>query len=227
VGAAAAPVSAEQVPGVVEAAARQQLARWAAAIGLSEPQFSVTVLPPNRPPAACSQPPAVQAGDTRQPARMRFVAVCSGAGGWRSEFQVRAQVVARVAVAAADVAAGRALTDEDVLLERHDITAIADSIGDPAEAVGMSGKRALRAGEVLRKATLMAPTVVRRGEPVRIIAHREQVEVSMAGEALDAGARGDVIRVRNANGTVLRARVTGAATVEPASAPATASPPSE
>jgi flagella basal body P-ring formation protein FlgA len=49
----------------------------------------------------------------------------------------------------------------------------------------------------------------------------------MAGEALDAGARGDTVRVRNASGTVIRARVTGAATVEPVSAPVTASPPSQ
>ncbi len=220
-------VTAEQVPAVIEAAARQHLARWAEAAGLSEPQFTVNVLPGNRPLAACSQPPTVQGADTRQPARMRFVAVCSGNGGWRYEFSVRAQVSARVAVAAAEVRAGQILVDEDVLLERHDISSIADSIADPADAVGLSGKRTLRAGEVLRKAMLMAPIIVKRGEAVHLVARREQVEVSMAAEALDAGARGDTVRVRNANGTVIRARVTGAGTVEPASMPVTASPPSE
>jgi flagella basal body P-ring formation protein FlgA len=49
----------------------------------------------------------------------------------------------------------------------------------------------------------------------------------MAGEAMDSGARGDTVRVRNANGTVIRARVTGAATVEPASVPITPNSPSE
>jgi flagella basal body P-ring formation protein FlgA len=43
------------------------------------------------------------------------------------------------------------------------------------------------------------------------------VEVSMAGEALDPGALGEVIRVRNAtSGTVIRARVVDAGVVEPA-----------
>jgi len=223
----AAPVAAEQVPGLVEAAASQHLARWVAAAGLGEPQFSVTVLPGTRPLAACGGAVTVLGADTRLPNRMRFTAVCAGPNAWRYEFVVRAQLSARIAVMANDLAAGKVLADEDVLLERHDISAIADSLSNPADAVGLSGKRTLRAGEVLRKALLTAPTLVRRGAVVRIVARRDDVEVSMDGEALDAGARGDLVRVRNANGTVLRARVTGAATVEPASMPVTASSPSE
>jgi flagella basal body P-ring formation protein FlgA len=153
--------------------------------------------------------------------------VCSGAGGWRYEFIVRAQISARVAVMASELAAGKVLADDDVLLERHDISSISDSIAAPQDAVGMSAKRALRTGEIVRKGLLSSPALVKRGEPVRIVARREEIEVSMAGEALDAGARGDLVRVRNASGTVIRARVTGAATVEPVSAPVTASSPSE
>jgi len=218
---------AEQVPAVVEAAARQHVQRWAAAAGLVEPTFAVSVVPGTRALAACGHAVTVEPADTRLPSRMRFVAVCSGAGGWRYDFIVRAQVSARIAIMANDAAAGKILQDEDVLLERHDISGIGDSIADVQEVVGQSGKRALRAGEVLRAALLTAPTVVKRGEPVRIVARHEQIEVSMAGEALDSGARGSAVRVRNANGVVIRARVTGAATVEPADRPASISPPSE
>jgi flagella basal body P-ring formation protein FlgA len=91
--------------------------------------------------------------------------------------------------------------------------------------VGLSGKRMLRAGEVLRMALLAAPMVVKRGDAVTIVARSEQIEVSMAGEALDSGARGALVRVRNANGAVLRARVTGEGTVEPADMPVTAHSP--
>lgn len=225
--AAAAPVAGEQVAALVDAAAQKHLQRWAEGAGLSEPQFSVSVIAGSRPPVGCAQSVAVQAADTRQPARMRFIALCSAGAGWRYEFLVRVQISARIAVLATDLPAGKVLADEDLLLERHDISNISDVISDPAEAVGMSGKRTLRAGEVLRKATLTSPTLIKRGEPVRIVARRDQVEVSMAGEALDAGARGDMVRVRNANGTVIRARVTGAGTVEPGTVPVTASPPSE
>ena len=220
-------VPADQVPTLVEKAAHDHVARWTASSGLVEPQFSVTVVPGSRPLAACSQGVTVQAADTRLPSRMRFIAVCAGAGGWRYEFIVRAQVSARIAVMANDLAVGKVLADEDVLLERHDISGIADPITDPQDAVGLSGKRGLRGGEVLRANLLMSPTMVKRGEAVRIVARHEQIEVSMAGEALDSGARGSAVRVRNANGVVIRARVTGAATVEPADRPASISPPSE
>lgn len=224
---AAAATPAEQVPAVVADAARQHLARWAENAGLAEPQIGVTVVPGTRPLSACAGAVTAQGADTRLPSRMRFIAVCAGNNGWRYEFIVRGQVTARIAVVASDLPPGKVLSDEDLLLERHDISSIADTIADPQDAVGLSGKRALRAGEVLRRTVLMAPTLVRRGEPVTIVARHQQVEVSMAGDALDSGARGDTVRVRNANGTVIRARVAGAGTVVPVSAPVTTSSPLE
>jgi flagella basal body P-ring formation protein FlgA len=221
--AASSPTNAEQVPQIVEAAARQHVLRWADSSGLIEPKFELNVLRGSRPLAACAQAVTVEAVETRTPNRMKFAAICpaGAAPGWRYEFVVRAQVSARIAVAANDVPAGKIIADEDVLLERHDISGVSDPVSDPAEVVGMSGKRALRGGEVLRMALLSAPTLVKRGEAVRIVARNDQVEVSMGGEALDAGARGSMVRVRNASGTIIRAKVTGAGTVQPADMPVT------
>jgi flagella basal body P-ring formation protein FlgA len=57
---------------------------------------------------------------------------------------------------------------------------------------------------------------VRRGQSVRIVAHSGPIEVTVEGEALEDGTRGATVRVKNAgNGNVIRARVTGDATVEP------------
>ncbi|WP_254442217.1 flagellar basal body P-ring formation chaperone FlgA [Duganella vulcania] len=224
---AAGPTGAEQVPLAVEAAARVHVQRWADSSGLVEPKFELTVVRGSRPLAACSQAVTVEALDTRLPSRMRFAAVCAGADGWRYEFVVRAQVSARIAIMASDVPSGKILTDEDVLLERHDISGLTDSVSDPQDVVGLAGRRALRSGEVLRMALLSAPTVVKRGDAVRIVARRDEIEVSMGGEALDNGARGTMVRVRNANGTVIRARVTGAATVEPVDMPASTSSPTQ
>jgi len=224
---ATGPTSAEQVPLAVEAAARTHVQRWADSSGLVEPKFELTVVRGSRPLAPCSHAVTVEALDTRLPSRMRFAAVCDGADGWRYEFVVRAQISARIAIMASDVPSGKILTDEDVLLERHDISGLTDSLSDPREVVGLAGRRALRSGEVLRMALLSAPTVVKRGDAVRIVAKRDEIEVSMGGEALDNGARGTMVRVRNANGTVIRARVTGAATVEPVDMPGSTSSPTQ
>lgn len=209
--AAAAPALTAQL----EQAARAQLLKVAEAGALSEPQAEATVLTA-RAPAPCAQPLSVEALDTRQAARMRFAVRCPDTPGWRYEYVVRGKLSAMVAVAAAPVNPGQPLADEQVTLERRDVSLIPDAIGDPALAAGQTSRRALRAGDVLRSGQLAAPLLVKRGDPVLMLARHEAVEVSTSGEALDAGSRGQVVRVRNsASGQVVRMRVTGAGTVEP------------
>jgi flagella basal body P-ring formation protein FlgA len=73
---------------------------------------------------------------------------------------------------------------------------------------------------VLRAGSLAAPVVVKRGDGVVMVARQDGIEVSMAGEALDAGARGAVVRVKNsASGQVVRMRVVGAGAVQPLDLP--------
>jgi flagella basal body P-ring formation protein FlgA len=114
------------------------------------------------------------------------------------------------------VAANEALTDAQVTIERRDISNIADPITTPDEAVGQMSRRMLRPGDILRSGQLSSPVMVKRGDAVMMVARREGIEVSSAGEALDAGARGATVRVRNANsGQVVRMRVAGPGQVEP------------
>lgn len=200
----------------VENAARAHLAAQSKSAGLIDPIVDVSVVKTTRAVPACASVPSIEPQDTRQPQRMRFSAVCAGPGGWRYEFVVRASISARVLVTAGPVAAGQPLQHEQMTLERRDISNVADSLVEPDDALGLTSRRALRGGELLRKSQLVALPLVKRGQEVRIVARREQIEVSMNGEALDAGAQGDTVRVRNASGTTIRARVTGAGQVEPA-----------
>lgn len=216
-----AATTAEQTVALVEQTAREALLRQADGNGLVEPEFEVSAVRTSRALPACpaAAPVAVGVLDARQATRMRLVATCPGEAGWKYEFVVRARVTARVAVMAADVASGKPVDAADVALERRDISLVSDTVSDLALLEGMSARRALRSGELLRQNMLTAQLLVKRGEAVRIVARNEQIEVSMAGEALDPGARGALIRVRNNNGNVIKARVTGAGTVEPADLP--------
>ncbi len=199
----------------LELAAREQLLRQADAAGLAEPEVAVSVATGRAAPA-CAAAPTIEAVDTRTPARMRFAVLCPGAGGWRYEYVLRGAVSAQVAVTAAPVAAGQMLTPQDIALERRDVGSVTDSINSVEAASGQAARRSLRAGELLRQTQLSAPLLVKRGEPVLMVARHEYAEISTAGEALDAGAAGALVRVRNlANGRVVRMRVTGAGTVEP------------
>ena len=198
----------------VERTAREQLHAQAMAAGFADARADVNVVRPLHPLAPCATAVEVMPLDVKSPARMRFVATCPGSGGWRYELVARATLSASVAVMAADVATGQALGAADMTLERRDITNVADAIADPQSAAGMAAKRTLRTGELLRMSQLAALPLVQRGQNVTVVARRELVEVSMTAEALDSGARGAIIRVRNANGTVIRARVTAAGVAE-------------
>jgi len=186
---------------------------------LDDARVEVEVVKNTRPLPSCPQSVTVETADVRSFSRMRFVVVCESQPGWRYDFVVRARVSAKVAVAANDLMPGKFLSPSDVLLERHDITATPDAFSDLTAIEGMSARRTLRAGDVLRPNMLVAPPLVKRGDQVRIVARREQIEVSMSGEAMDTGARGALVRVKNASGTVIRARVTEVGTVEPADLP--------
>ena len=210
-----AQAAPQSIPVQIEQAARAELDRQMAAAGLTEPQFEVAVVTA-RPAPPCAQNVVIEALDTRSPQRMRFLARCNDTPGWRYEYIVRARVSAMVAVAASPVAPNEALTDAQVTIERRDISNIADPVSTPEEVIGQMSRRMLRPGDILRSGQLSSPVLVKRGDAVLMIARREGIEVSTAGEALDAGARGAVVRVRNAgSGQVVRMRVAGPGAVEP------------
>lgn len=211
---AALAATPQDIGAQVEAAALRQLEQQADAAEWLEPRFDVNMVTDLRSVEPCPGRVEIEATDTRRPSRMRFRVVC--ADHWRHSFVVRADVSARVVVATTEVAAHRPLEAEDLVLERRSISAAPDALGDVDAAVGMASRRPVRRGDVVRRSLLRAPTLVHRGDAVRIVAQRERIMVTTAGEALEAGARGEVVRVRNTgSGKVIRARVTDAGEVEP------------
>ena len=211
--------AAQSISLQIEQAARGQIDKQLLASGLSEPEIALEVVSARTPPP-CSAPVSIEALDTRQYARMRFVARCPDPRGWKQDFVVRARITAIVAVTAMPLRSNDVLSNEHLTLERRDVTQVADAIGAPEAAVGQTSRRSLRAGEILRASSLTSPLMVKRGDQVLMLARHEGIEISMGGEALDAGARGATVRVRNAaSGQVVRMRVTGAGTVEPVEAP--------
>lgn len=219
--AAPAPRTAppQSIAGQVEDAARAQLEQQASASGLVDPRFELTVVPPRVAPA-CTGPVEVEPVDTRQPTRMRFAVRCPQPGASRQEYIVRARISAEVVVVAAPIAANDTITETHITVGQRDITAISDPVVDSRAAIGQTSRRMLRPGDVLRNNSLSAPILVKRGDAVVMIARIEGIEVSTAGEALDAGARGATVRVRNnSSGQTLRMRVVAPGTVEPVDMP--------
>ena len=211
-----ADITGDKLAAQVQEAARQQLQRQADSAGWREPLFDISVVRNAKPAPACAQAVQVESIDTRTPGRMRFAAVCRAADGWRIEYVVRAHISAQVVIALVALPAGKPLAATDLILERREVSAAPDTVTAPEAAIGMASRRAIRAGEVLRQSVLTPPVLVQRGDAVSIAVRKQQIDISVAGEALDAGARDSAVRVRNlSSGNIIRARVIGAGLVEP------------
>lgn len=200
----------------VEKAARETLLAQAAKQDLTDAEVSVTVLMPATPPASCPQRYEIVPADTRFLARMRFTARCPSTGT-AVDLIVRAELLASVLVATADIAAGKPIAGDSVTLEKRNISNAQDALANVEELQNQASRRAIRTGQIVQRRMLQPLQLVRRNQSVHIVARREQVEVTVPGIALDNGGQDDIIRVRNVGtGRVISARVTALGTVEPA-----------
>lgn len=74
---------------------------------------------------------------------------------------------------------------------------------------GMRAKRNIRQGAVISPSSLEPPMLVARGDQVIISAESEVIAIQMKGEALNSGALGEQISVKNlSSDRIIRARVT-------------------
>ena len=75
--------------------------------------------------------------------------------------------------------------------------AIAGTIADPLNVVGMEARVAIYAGRPIRLGDVGPPSIVLRNETVTLQFRRHGLEISAEGRALDRGAVGETVRVMN------------------------------
>lgn len=202
--------------------AREQLLEQARREGLAEPEARVQLLPAlgkaaaeRRAKAACAKPWSLLAQDLRSVGRLRVSASCPADDAPALDFLLKGELSAEVLVAASALPANKPLAEADLLRERRAISSSGDALSDADAVVGLAPRSALRAGQIISKRSLAEAILVKRGERVRITARNGGIEVEAAGEALEAGARNAVIRVRNSNtGRIVNATVSAAGEVE-------------
>ncbi len=110
------------------------------------------------------------------------------------------EVVARgpVVVLRHAVARGTVLGHADVAVEERELTALPGSIVTAiGDAVGKETRSALSAGTPLSLSALASPLLVHRGDVVTVVIETPGMRLSTPAEALEAGAGGAQIRIRN------------------------------
>jgi flagella basal body P-ring formation protein FlgA len=145
----------------------------------------------------------------------RFSAVLSVSGEAMEPIHLR--VTGRVddtvelPVATTRLLAGSVLRTEDVRMARvHMAVVRGEVVHRPGEAVGMQAKRQIAAGQPLVVADLTRPAMVAKGATVLMMLDSPGIALTAQGQAMEAGATGERIRVLNpVSRAVVEAEVIG------------------
>ncbi|HOQ03837.1 MAG TPA: flagellar basal body P-ring formation chaperone FlgA [Anaerohalosphaeraceae bacterium] len=132
-------------------------------------------------------------------------------------FEVRFR--SRQVVAASDIAVGQVISPQAVRLETAE-TPEPQTV-ELAEVVGMTARRAISAGTVIRPQWLQKPAppiLVQRRQKVVLKIDTGLMQITAGGEALDEGAEGQIIRVKRGqrpDERIVLGRVMADGTVQP------------
>lgn len=112
--------------------------------------------------------------------------------------RVEVSALAPVVTARRAVARGAVLGSDDLALEERDLADVpASALGELRQALGKEARTSLAAGTVLTVQALSSPPLVRRGDVVALVIETPAMRLSLPGEALESGAAGAPVRVRN------------------------------
>lgn len=141
------------------------------------------------------------------------------ARGLPLRFSGTAVEMAATAVLVRPLARGDVVRQSDIVMTRKlKAEAGSDVVSDPGLAVGLSARRAMASGQMLRQADLMKPELVQRNEMVTLIFEMPGIMLTSRGKAMESGTEGDVISIVNAQSKrTVQGTVTGAGTVTVAS----------
>jgi flagellar basal body P-ring formation protein FlgA len=123
---------------------------------------------------------------------------CEGEQPWSLYVPVTVQIYREVAVASRPLAQGEKISADDVEMQRMDISHLAGGYLTQANiAIGQISTRPIQLGRPLLSNLLKAPTIIRRGQTITMLAKQSSFEVRSMGESLMDGAVGERIKVRN------------------------------
>jgi flagella basal body P-ring formation protein FlgA len=108
------------------------------------------------------------------------------------------QIQGDVVCAARSLSRHRLLTADDLVRVRRNLTMLGpDLVTDAGQAIGKEIKTTLQPGAPLYGRLLKGPEVVKRGDIVEIRAASGAITITVQGRVQIAGAKGDLITVKN------------------------------
>lgn len=143
--------------------------------------------------------------------RLTMKISCDGESPWRIHVPVKVQAFDNIVVSRLPLAMGTQITEQDVTVELKDVSRLRNGYFSSASQVaGYVTKRPLGADQVLNANLLKPPQMIDRGEKVVILAEGSGLSIRTTGIAMEDGAHGELIRVKNAKtNKVVEGRISG------------------
>ena len=113
---------------------------------------------------------------------------------------VKIRIFKEVVVTGKPLGRYRTITQDDVYMQKMDITNLPnDIITNYKDVLGKRVRRNIWAKVVLRAEHIEFPPLVKRGDTVLIVAESEKMKITALGEVRKAGRRGERVKVINLN----------------------------
>lgn len=140
----------------------------------------------------------------------RAVSCDSLAVSWRINITIKSALKLTVVVANTAIRRGEEITQKQLRTEKRTLTRPQDFFSDVTQAIGKQAIRRIRNGHIINPNSLSAPTIVRKGNQVIVIASKQGFTATTTGIALDDGVLGQQIDIQNSSsGNTIKAVVTG------------------
>lgn len=123
---------------------------------------------------------------------------CEGNKPWSLYVPVKIQRLATVFVASQPIAKGNKISNTDIQQVSMDISNLRGSYAkNKQEIIGKIPKRSIALGSVFNPRYLQLPIMIKKGDLVDIIAESRGLKIRMEGKAVNSGAKGQKISVKN------------------------------
>ncbi len=134
----------------------------------------------------------------------QFTAVIAAPAGdpaaRRHSYSGRAVEVSSIAVPIRNMRRGEVITEQDVEIRNVPVRKIdGTTLTEMSDLVGMAARQSLRTGKPIRVRDIEEPKIVRKNTTVTVQLKSRGLVLTVRGTALQSGAMGDTINIRNAN----------------------------
>jgi flagellar basal body P-ring formation protein FlgA len=130
--------------------------------------------------------------------RFRATLTAAGASGRQVEVAGRVEAMVDLPVLNRHMMPGEIIAERDIAWQRVSTRrATTTAISQLGELVGQTPRRPIASGQPIRMTDVVPDYLVQKGDVVTILLQNGKMTLTARGSALQRGARGDVIRVRN------------------------------